>query len=195
MPLPEASSTGEWMHLGVLTAPWGLRGEMKTHLDADLTIVDKLKRVYVGRDRRPYAVLGLFKRGRLYTLRLEGVDTIEDAERCRDLELTIPRTEMPRLPRGHYLVEQIVGLRAVTTEGRDLGAIAEVLPTGANDVYVVVGDAGEILVPAIRSVVRIDIDAGVVHITPTPGLLADEPDLPVDESGFLTAESDVRTGL
>lgn len=177
-----SSATEEWVHLGVLTAPWGLRGEVKVHFDADLAVVEKVKRVYLGRDRRPLPVSGLYKRGRFYTFKLEGVDTIEDAERCRDLEIAIPRAEMPRLPRGHYLVEQIVGLRAVLIDGRDLGVVADVLATGANDVYVVQGDAGEILVPAIRSVVKIDLGAGVVHITPTPGLLPDDSDPTTDES-------------
>ncbi len=72
---------------------------------------------------------------------------------------------MVRTP-GEFLVYEIVGLEVVVNDGRSLGHVSEVLSTGANDVYVVIGPKGEILVPAITSVVQtIDIANGVMHIT------------------------------
>ena len=60
----------------------------------------------------------------------------------------------------------------VTAGGEELGRITEVLQTGANDVYVVTGERGEILVPAIAEVIEaIDVSGGVISITPLPGLL------------------------
>ena len=60
----------------------------------------------------------------------------------------------------------------VTTTGEDFGTVAEVLQTGANDVYVVHGERGEILVPAIGGVIEdIDVKGGLVSITPLPGML------------------------
>jgi 16S rRNA processing protein RimM len=57
-------------------------------------------------------------------------------------------------------------------DGRQLGHIREILRTGANDVYVVVGPLGELLIPAIGDVVEsIDVEAGRVLIKPMPGLL------------------------
>jgi 16S rRNA processing protein RimM len=57
-----------------------------------------------------------------------------------------------------------------------LGRVTEVLETGANDVYVVRGPRGEVLIPAIESVVRVlDVEAKRMVVSPLPGML--------DESG------------
>ena len=56
-------------------------------------------------------------------------------------------------------------------EGEDLGEVAEILETGSNDVYVVRGAAGEILVPALSKVVReIDIASGLMVVDLPEGL-------------------------
>jgi len=63
-------------------------------------------------------------------------------------------------------------VEVVTTEGEPLGRVAEVIETGANDVYVVHGPRGEILIPAIEDVVReLDLEARRMIVEILPGLL------------------------
>ena len=165
----------DWLRLGVLTAPWGTRGEVKVRLDVEPAYLERIARVYLGPEHRPIDVLGVFRRGRAYTLKLRGIETMTAAETLRDVDVVIPRSEVPPLAEGEFFVADVVGLRAVTTTGRALGTVVEVLSTGANDVYVVRGDAGEVLIPAIRDVVTsIDPAAGVLQVEPMPGLLADD---------------------
>lgn len=55
----------------------------------------------------------------------------------------------------------------------DLGRVTQILETGANDVYVVDGSQGEVLIPATREVVRsIDVSAGVITVELMEGLLS-----------------------
>jgi 16S rRNA processing protein RimM len=64
-----------------------------------------------------------------------------------------------------------MSLDVVTTDGEDLGRISNVLFTGANDVYVVTGARGEILLPAISQVIKqVDLDGGRVVVELMPGL-------------------------
>jgi len=80
--------------------------------------------------------------------------------------------DLPELPEGEFYVHQIIGLRAITVAGRDLGVISDVLVTGANDVYVT--PAG--LIPATHEVVKeIDLQAGTMLIDPLVGML-EEPE-------------------
>ena len=165
----------EWLRLGVLTAPWGTRGEVKVRLDVEPAYLACIARVYLGPEHRAIDLLGVFRRGRAYTLQLRGIETMTAAETLRDVDVVIPRAEAPPLAEGEFFVADVVGLRAVTTTGRALGTVAEVLSTGANDVYVVRGDAGEVLIPAIRDVVTsIDPTAGLLQVEPLPGLLPDD---------------------
>lgn len=162
----------DWLRLGVLTAPWGVHGEIKIRLDANIEVLRRVSRAYLGDEHRAVDVLGVYQRGRLHSVRLRGVDTIEAAETLRGVALWLPRAEAPALPTGHYYVEDVLGLRAVTTAGRELGEVVDVITTAANDVYVVRGPAGEVLIPAIRDVViELDPAAGVLRVEPMRGLL------------------------
>ncbi len=54
-----------------------------------------------------------------------------------------------------------------------MGNITEVLTAKSNDNYVVKGDGGEILIPAVEDVVKsIDLNKGRIIIEAIPGLLS-----------------------
>ena len=75
----------------------------------------------------------------------------------------------------NYL-HDLIGLRVETMEGEPLGTLTEVLLTKANDVYVVRGPAGEILLPALRDVVlRVDLAARTMVVALPEGLRDDQP--------------------
>jgi len=66
----------------------------------------------------------------------------------------------------------LVGLDVVTVDGEELGRISEVIFTNANEVYVVVGPRGQILLPAIADVIdRVDLDAGQISVRLMEGLM------------------------
>ncbi|RMF85794.1 MAG: 16S rRNA processing protein RimM, partial [Nitrospirae bacterium] len=82
------------------------------------------------------------------------------------------RDALPPLEAGAYYVADLVGLAVETLEGAPLGTLAEVIETGAADVWVVRGEAGELLLPATREVVRrVDLAARRVVVAPLPGMV------------------------
>jgi 16S rRNA processing protein RimM len=99
------------------------------------------------------------------------VTSREAAEPLRDRYLeVVPETP---LPAGSWYWHEIVGLEAQTTDGESLGTVSEVFRAGAGEVYVITGGPrGEVLVPAVRSVVkelapaegRLVVDAGVLDL-------------------------------
>jgi 16S rRNA processing protein RimM len=65
-------------------------------------------------------------------------------------------------------------LQVVTEGGRELGTLDDVIETGANDVFVVNGPDGEILLPDIPQVVRqVDVPGGRIVVHLLDGLLDD----------------------
>jgi 16S rRNA processing protein RimM len=79
---------------------------------------------------------------------------------------------LPTLPEGEFYRFQLLGLRVVSTEGQELGTIEDVFSTPENDVYVVRGESGEVLIPAVEDVVTaIDLEARLVTVEVIPGLL------------------------
>lgn len=104
-------------------------------------------------------------------LELEDVSDRDTAETLHGWLVQVPKSEAWKLPRGRYYWHQIVGLRVVTTEGEEIGTVAEILETGANDVYVVKGGGRERLIPAIKQVVKkIAPQQGEMVVELIPGL-------------------------
>ena len=102
-------------------------------------------------------------------IRFEGRSTREDAERLRGKRLRIAKSEARRAAKGGYLWADLLGLRAVTPEGEELGTVREVIRAGETDVLVIraVGARDDILVPTLSSVVRaVDVTAGRIVIVP-----------------------------
>lgn len=103
-------------------------------------------------------------------LKLESIDTANQAEALRGYWVVIPIAQAKKLPRGAYFIYQIVGLEVYTKAGEYLGKIEDVLTTSANDVYVIKGPGvkdptGELLVPAIKSVVlRMEMKRGRIIV-------------------------------
>ena len=97
-----------------------------------------------------------------------GYGTRPDAEPLRGRYLRVTKDEARRATTGSYLWADLVGLRAETPSGETIGTVREVLRAGATDVLVLARvTGGELLVPAIASVVRdVDLVAGRVVVAP-----------------------------
>lgn len=104
-------------------------------------------------------------------LKFEGIDSPGDARPLVEQWLTVPRDAVADPPEGEYFHFQLLGLRVVTAEGEALGNIAEIIETGSNDVYVVDGPAGQLLIPAISAVVQeVRLDRGMVVVRLMDGM-------------------------
>lgn len=156
-----------------MVKPHGLNGEVWVDLNTDfperLPDWPALEMVGAGgpsRARVEY-VKGIV--GGRCIVKLEGVNDRDQAEAIRNQILRIERPEIPPPPEGAYYDFQIIGLSVVTTDGRNVGRVEEILRTGANDVYKT--DTG-VLIPAVDSIVReIDLEQGRIVIEPMEGLL------------------------
>src|SRR5262245_7616617 len=105
-------------------------------------------------------------------VRFEGVTDRAQAERLHGAELTIPRAEAAPLPEGRHYRFELIGLRARARGGETLGVVADVFATGGNDVIVVRGDRGEVLLPALPDVVlEVAVERGELIVEVPPGLL------------------------
>lgn len=139
---------------------------------------ESLRKVYVEGQDRPVEVLEAWEHRGAIVLLLQGVETREQAEALVGCEVLVDSADAMKLGPDEYFVHDLVGLDVVTDTGRELGRLAEVLEAPANDVYVVRGPRGELMVPAVGSVVLgVDLQARRMLIHDLPGLI--DPELPV----------------
>ena len=163
----------EYLTIGRIAAPRGLRGEVKVEILTDFPDrFSLLDRVYLGPGHTLYELEG-FRRDRKWALlKFRGYDTRDSVEHMRSLLVGIPASEAMPLGPDEYYEHQIVGLQVWTEDEQFLGRLDAILFTGGNDVYVVKGAGKEILIPVIQDVVReIDLDAGRILVRLMEGLI------------------------
>lgn len=150
----------------------GLRGELVCAILTDFPErFASTREVLLGEPPSPYRVeRQRVERGRL-VLKLAGIRTREAAESLRGALVEVPADQAVELPPETYFWHQIIGLQVVEQDGRDLGRVVDILVTGSNDVYVVRDERRELLIPAIKDVVReIDLERGRILVELLPGL-------------------------
>ena len=127
---------------------------------------------FLGPEHRAVVIRSVKLGGKKNTLGLEGVHTRDQAEALRGQVLFVRAADLPPLPEGDYYHHQILGLTVITEEGKVLGEVAEILTTGATDVYLIRSATGEVLIPASDEVIRkVDLHKGELFIHLLPGLL------------------------
>ena len=105
-------------------------------------------------------------------IHMEGIDDRDEAQlRCKQ-DIYIEKADMPKLPAGEFYWHQLQGLTVITRDGDQLGVVADLMETGANDVLVVTGEgvAGSIdererLIPYTDKVVlKVDMDTSKIEV-------------------------------
>jgi 16S rRNA processing protein RimM len=104
-------------------------------------------------------------------VKFQGLDDREQAEKLKGRKLLVTPDDIGEPPRDHLWEHQLLGLEVITTKGRYLGEVVEIIETGANDVIVVKGDK-ECLIPMIEeAIVDVELEGGRLIVEPLPGLL------------------------
>lgn len=164
------------LQVGVITTTHGVRGEVKVFPTTDdASRFQELKSVMLdtGKEMRTLEIAGVKFFKNLVILKFKGIDDINEVEQYRKKGLYVTRENAVALEENEYFIADLIGLQVQTSDGEALGEIADVLQTGANDVYVVRRqDKSDLLVPAIRDCIKsVDIAGGMMRVHLLPGLL------------------------
>ena len=148
--------------IGEVLKPQGIRGEIKVRaITNDPDRFFDLESVFFHENGayQPRRVRVSRVDGDMVYMTVEGVTDRDGAEALRGRELYVDRGHAVPLDQDTNFICDLIGCQGVDDQGRVLGVMTEVMQPGANDVYVFKGDKGEVLVPALKRVVRqVDIE-------------------------------------
>lgn len=166
------SSQPEFITIGKIIAPWGIKGELKVEVVTDFPQrFTPSSKIYI--NRQPMTINSTEWHKGKAIIKLNTINSIEDAQRLRGQPVEIHHSQVYPLPEGQYYHFQLTGLEVWTTQGEPLGTVTEILTADSNDNYVVRGAKGEILIPGIEDVIKsIDLNKGCIVIEPIEGLLS-----------------------
>lgn len=178
----QAQAPDEPILVGEITAPFGIRGQVKMRalLDAPAhlsKIPGGVRLRWVNEKERPertVRVRSVRPHGEgVVVLTLEGVDDRNASEALREARVFILRSELPALEPDAYYEADLLGLKVVTESGRDLGEIERVhFYPNSNDVY----ETAVAMIPAVADeiVVRVDLPSKTMTVRDIHGLRKDE---------------------
>ena len=167
-----------WVPLGKIGRSHGIRGAFRINPYGETLATRKPGDVLFlrssGGPPRPMTLVTLRRQGRFWVAQVAEVATIGAAHQLVGEELFLPEHLLPPAEPGEYYYYQLLGLRVEAAGGKFLGTLREILPTGANDVYVVDHAGKEILIPAIADVIlAIDLEQGRILVDLPEGLTDD----------------------
>jgi len=108
-------------------------------------------------DWREHRLLEGRVHGKGLIARLEGLADRDEVLALLGASVAVPRAQLAPLPEGEYYWCDLIGCTVVDQAGRDLGRVAQILETGANDVLVVEGRERQLLPLVLEKIVK-DVD-------------------------------------
>ncbi len=178
----------DMLRVGVISQTHGIRGEVKVFPTTDdPKRFEVLENVYlrsVPQGMRGVAsdelihmkIKGVKYFKQFVILKFDGIDNINDVEKYKGYELYVTREDAVPLEEGEYYIADLIGLKVVDEDEKEIGILKDVLQTGANDVYEVKGNADydnkEILIPVIKDcILNVDLERKVVKVHLLKGLV------------------------
>lgn len=81
--------------------------------------------------------------GKYFLAEIEGVSSREAVDAIKGTELFIDRDQLPETDEGEYYIEDLIGMKALNTGGKDAGVIIAVHNFGAGDLLEIKPNSGE----------------------------------------------------
>lgn len=172
-----ARSLPAFVAIGKIVKPHGIKGYVKVlPLTEHPARFEDLQQIQVELPSRNTFTLNVSEvgvRGDVIFLKLEGIDSRDDALTLSGAFLNIPREELLPLDDDEYYHFELIGMSVKTEAGEMLGKVASVIDNSANDVIVVRNNDREHLIPMIKDIlVKMDFENDEIVIKPIPGLLS-----------------------
>jgi 16S rRNA processing protein RimM len=161
--------------VGKIVNTHGIKGEMRVvPTTDDPKRFEKLKEIYIERkETEIYKIESVRYHKNFVLIKLEGVNTINEAELFKNAVLKINRVDSLPLKNDEYYISDLYDLEVVTEEGRVLGKLTDIIYTGSNDVYVIKNNETqkELLIPAIKQVIKeVNLQNKIMTVALLPGL-------------------------
>ncbi len=165
----------KYFEIGQIVNTSGLKGVIKVKpFTDDIQKFKNYKTIYISikEELKEFKIEQVRFNKNMVFLKLEGINTVEEAENYRNFYIKIKRDKNEKLEKDSYYIVDIIGCKVFTDKEQELGKIVDVFSTGSNDVYVTQNELGkQILLPAIKEVIKnVDIQNKTIIVHLLEGL-------------------------
>ena len=159
-------NSDSFTRIGQIVGGFGLNGEVKVQLLTEF--VERFKKGSRVRINDEWKVIERTRwhKERLL-IKLEGVDSLTQAEALQWLFIEAATSDIPALGEGEFLSTSLIGMTVVDLNGRHLGEVTDLLAMPAQDILVV----GELMIPIVSQFVKgIDAETRRISVSLIPGM-------------------------
>ena len=135
------SQASDNLVIGKIGAPHGVKGWVKINTYTNVPEGIFEYSPWILGEEQEYRVDQWRPHGKVLVAKLVNIETRDDAERIKNLDIRITAEQLPELEEGEFYWRELTGMQVVTTQGYDLGVVKDVFNTGANDVIQVKANA------------------------------------------------------
>ncbi|HBL41320.1 MAG TPA: 16S rRNA processing protein RimM [Ruminococcaceae bacterium] len=168
----------QFLELGWIVSTHGVRGEVRVQYWCDdAAFACKFKTLYLdARGEKAVRVLAARPHGNVVLMKLDGVETVEQANLLRNKTLFMARKDA-KIPEGVDFIADLIGCAVLDADNNEkcYGTLTDVASNGANEIWEITDEAGrKHLMPAVPMMVkRTDAANDKVYISPIRGIFDD----------------------
>ncbi len=142
------------INIGKVVTTHGVRGDIKVYPHTNVEgMFGKLKKIYISDEEYKISSVKYVKG--CPVLNIDGLNTVEEAQKLIGKQVLADENNLPKLEENSFYLKDIIGCTAIDEQGTEIGAITDVIFTGANDVYqITTAEKRDILVPAVKEFIR-----------------------------------------
>ena len=157
--------------LGQVTAPVGIKGEIRVYPYLEQTRFSDIKRICI-EDLPPAEVEKLRMDKALLVIKLAGIDDRNTAETLRGKILYLPEGDDLDLGEDTYFVEDLKGMSVTDEDGTPLGTLSSVISGQAQDLYEIRTGEKSFLLPAVKEfILKVDTESRAVTVRLPEGIV------------------------
>lgn len=175
----------QYLEIGQIVSTHGIKGEVRVNPWCDSPeFMKKFKTLYFDANgNKAVKITACRPHGNVVILKLDGIDSVEDAQKLRNKTLYMNRADA-KLQKGDWFIQDLIGCTVYDADNKEktYGTLTDVAETGANDIWFIENDDKEYIIPAIKDVViNVDVENESVFIRPLKGIFDEEVNGDKDE--------------
>lgn len=151
----------DWVVLGKLGRPHGLKGLIRviSFTEPEVSILEyKPWFIHYKHEWTPLELETFQIQNQLILIKIVDCAEREELAKMTNCHIGVKSNHLPQLPQGDYYWHEIIEMSVLNKDGKLLGTVSEILPTGANDVLVINGEKRH-LIPYVMGIHIVSVDA------------------------------------
>lgn len=162
--------------IGTIQRPHGIKGELIIRFDRENPekVLD-LPFILIEDEMDIFEIAEMRAHKKQFIVKLKGIDHIRQAEPLRGRSILVDSWPENELQEDEYFVEDLIGIEVIEESGRSIGHLHSIIESPANEIYVVEGPYGQVLIPAVSAfILSVSIDEQQIRVRLLEGMINED---------------------